>query len=108
MPTDDGGLLFEALTPLGFRVLVTRDRWALITTAKHPVMLRREAAVKSALESPDEIRESRADRQVLLFYKGEAAKRWTCGVVRRVGDEALLITTYPTDAIKEGVRVWPI
>lgn len=108
MTTDaGGGLLFEALTPLAFRVRVTPERWALITTAKHPVMLGREDAVKAALESPDEVRESRTDPQVLLFYKSEAVKRWTCGVVKRDGDEGFLITTYPTDAIKEGVRVWP-
>jgi hypothetical protein len=105
--TAPGGLLFEAKTPLGFRVRVTVQRWALVTTAKHPVMLGREDAVKAALESPDEIRESRTDPQVLLFYKSEAAKRWTCAVVKRVGDEGFLITTYPTDAIKEGIRAWP-
>ena len=45
--------------------------------------------------------------QVLLFYKAEATKRWTCAVVKRVAEGAFLITAYPTDAIKEGVRIWP-
>ncbi len=107
MATEGGELLFEPLTPLGFLVRVTRARWSLITNAKHPVMSGREDAVKAALESPDEIRESRTGRQVLLFYKTQAAKRWTCAVVKRVGDQGFLVTTYPTDAIKEGVRVWP-
>jgi len=31
-------ILFEALTPLGFWVRVTRGYWALIVTVKHPVM----------------------------------------------------------------------
>jgi hypothetical protein len=44
---------------------------------------------------------------VLLFYKAEAASRWTCAVVKRTNDEAFLVTAYPTDAIKEGDRVWP-
>ena len=34
--TDD--LLFEAATPVGLVVRVTRKRWELITTTKHPVM----------------------------------------------------------------------
>jgi hypothetical protein len=32
-------LLFEALTPLGFRVRVSRSYWDLIITVKHPVMV---------------------------------------------------------------------
>ena len=102
-----GELLFEAQTPLGFTVRVTRRRWLLITSAKHPVMAGREALAKGALEAPDEVRQSRSDPQVLLFYKGEASNRWTCAVAKRAEDSAFLITTYPTDAIKEGVRIWP-
>jgi len=44
---------------------------------------------------------------VLLFYKAEAPKRWTCAVVKRTQNEGFLVTAYPTDAIKEGVRIWP-
>jgi len=32
----------------------------------------------------------------VLFYKGEATKRWTCGVAKRLPDGAFLITVYPT------------
>jgi hypothetical protein len=105
--TDPDDLLLDALTPLGFWVRVTRRRWELITTAKHPVMAGREGLVRAALEEPDEVRQSRIDSQVLLFYKAEATKRWTCAVAKRVAEVAFLITAYPTDAIKEGVRIWP-
>jgi hypothetical protein len=86
---------------------VTRERWALIATVKHPVMAGQEASVKLALENPDEARQSRTDPKVLLFYKAEMPKHWTCAVVKRTNDEAFLVTAYPTDAIKEGVRIWP-
>jgi len=43
-------LLFAVTTPIGLRVRVTRERWELIVTAKHPVMAGREADVKAALE----------------------------------------------------------
>ena len=107
VPVDGNDLLFEAQTPLGFSVRVTADRWKLIVTAKHPAMAGREAFVKTALEAPDEVRQSRIDQQVLLFYKVEATKRWTCAVVKRRASSGFLITAYPTDAIKEGVRIWP-
>ena len=57
----DADVLFEVRTPLGFSVRVTRARWELITTAKHPVMAGRESSVRLALESPDEVRQSRTD-----------------------------------------------
>ena len=65
----DPELLFEVLTPLGFRVRVTRERWNLITSAKHPVMAGRDTIVKTTLESPEQVRQSRADPRVLLFYQ---------------------------------------
>jgi hypothetical protein len=37
----------------------------------------------------------------------EQAGRWACAVARRNDNGGFLITAYPTDAIKEGVRVWP-
>ena len=100
-------MLFEILTPLGFRVPVTKERWELIAKFKHPVMAGREERVKMALEDPDEARQSRTDPTVLLFYKAETIRRWTCAVVKRTGSEGLLITAYPTDAVKEGTRIWP-
>lgn len=76
----DADVLFEAQTPLGFSVRVTRARWQLIVTTKHPVMSGRDSSVKLALESPDEVRQSRSDAEVLLFYKTEAAR--TLGLCR--------------------------
>ena len=100
-------LLFEALTPLGVRVRVTHERWRLITTLKHPIMMGREDIVKATLENPEQIRQSRSDLQVLLFYRGEGSNRWVCAVAKRTNDDGFLITAYPTDAIKEGTRIWP-
>jgi hypothetical protein len=104
---DDTILLFAARTPLGFTVRVTRARWDLITALKHPVMAGHESAVKRALETPEEVRRSRGDPDVVLFYRAEAARRWTCAVAKRTNGEGFLITAYPTDAIKEGTRIWP-
>ena len=99
-------VLFEASTPLGFSVRVTRDYWELIVTIKHPVMRGHVAGVQDVLRTPDEIRRSRSDSAVFLFYQLERPGRWICAVVKRLNDEAFLITTYPTDSIREGERVW--
>ena len=103
----DPELYFEILTPLGFRVRVTHTRWRLITTVKHPVMQGREDAVQDTLAHPEQIRQSRSDPQVLLFYRGEGPQRWVCAVAKRDADQDFLITAYPTDAVKEGTPIWP-
>lgn len=103
-PPDE--LLFEVLTPLGFRVRVTRGYWELIVTVKHPVMAGHEIDVKEALENPSEIRRSRSDVNVYLFYKPERIGRWVCAVAKQLNGDGFLITAYLTDAIKEGELVW--
>ena len=100
-------VLFQVLTPLNFHVRVTRSYWEYIVTAKHPVMAGREDDVKEALQNPDEIRVSRSAPNVYLFYKSEKVNRWVCAVTKRLNGEGFLITTYPTDAIKEGTKIWP-
>jgi len=100
-------LFFEILTPLEFHVRVTESYWKLIVTVKHPIMNGREKQVKEILENPDEIRRSQSDTNVFLFYKLERHKRWICAITRRLNGDGFLITTYPTNAIKEGERIWP-
>jgi len=99
-------IFFEVDTPLGFSVRVTRDYWGLIVRVKHPVMLGREEDVQNTLREPDEIRRSRNDPAVHLFYRIEHPKRWICAVVKRLDGDGFLITTFPTDAVKEGERIW--
>jgi hypothetical protein len=61
--------------------------------------------VGAALADPDEIRRSRKDSNVLLFYSG-GSPRWICAVARRENGEGFLITAYPTDTIKAGEQIW--
>jgi hypothetical protein len=61
--------LFEAQTPLGFRVRLPRERWETIVAMKHPAMQGREQDVHSTLVLPEQIRQSRTDDSVFLFYR---------------------------------------
>jgi hypothetical protein len=105
--TPPSHLLFEVMTPLGFRVRVTRAYWEVITTIKHPVMAGHENDVKRTLAAPDEIRLSKSDPAVHLFYKAERAGRWVCAVAKRLNGDGFLVTAYPADVVKEGDRIWP-
>jgi hypothetical protein len=66
-----------------------------------------ESGVENVLETPDEIRQSKSDQAVYLFYAAQRSGRWLCAVAKRVDDHGFLLTAYPTDAIKEGVKIWP-
>jgi hypothetical protein len=102
----DEAILFEVETPLGFWVHTTVSYWELITTVKHPVMRGREADIQAVLASPDEVRLSKSDSQVYLFYRADGEKRWVCAVSKRLNGEGFLITAYRTGAIKEGMVIW--
>jgi len=101
------GLLFEVLTPLGFYVRVSRSYWNVIITVKHPAMAGHEKEVKSTLRNPEEIRRSKTDSSVYLFYKAQRKSRWVCAVTKRGEGEGFLVTAYPTDAVKIGEKIWP-
>jgi hypothetical protein len=101
-------ILFEVLTPLGFWVRVTKTYWEIIVTIKHPVMAGRELDMMDVLQHPSEIRQSKSDTMVYLFYRGERIGRWVCAVTKRLDGSGFLITAYLTDAIKVGERIWPM
>jgi len=65
---DDSMFLFDTQTPLGFRVHVSENYWNIIVTIKHPVMVNHLTEVIEAISDPDEVRQSRSDQKVYLFY----------------------------------------
>lgn len=98
-------LFFVVPTPLGFSVRTTHRYWPRLL-AKHPDLTGRETALQQSLASPDEIRRSRRDPHVLLFYR-RVDPYWLVAVIRRLNGDGFLITAYRTDTIKEGERLWP-
>jgi hypothetical protein len=102
----ESDILFEVSTLLGFRVHVTRGYWEFIVTVKHPVMRERATEVQDVLHTPDEVRQSLSDPAAFLFSRAEVPGHWSCAVTNQLNDAGFLITTYPTEAIKDGERVW--
>ena len=58
---------FEVKTPLGFVVRATEEYWQKLLV-KHPDLADLEELVEAALQFPDEIRESKRNSSVFLFY----------------------------------------
>ncbi len=92
---------FEILTPLNFTVRTSEEYWDKLIV-KHPDIADLEIEIQQALASPDEIRRSSRDPNVLLFYLVLKERRWVVAVARRLNGDGFLITAYQTDAIKEG------
>jgi hypothetical protein len=95
-------ILFEVSTLLGFRVRVTRAYWEFIVTMKHPVMRERATEVQDVLQNPDEVRQSRSDPMMFLFYLVEVPGRWLCVVIKCLNNYGFLITTIPPMRSKKG------
>lgn len=97
--------LFNTPTPLGFHVHCTVAYWQRKIVVDHPVMAGRVDAVVQALSKPVEVRLSRTDTSVYLFYTAHD-KRFVCAVARRTNGDGFLITAYPTDKMKVGEIIW--
>lgn len=98
-------LVIDVQTPLGFRATCSAEYWELIVTIKHPPMRDRIPDVVATLATPDEVRRSVNDPEVLLFHR-RVEPRYVCVVVRRGDDVGYVITAYPADRIKRGDLVW--
>ncbi|HIH21003.1 TPA: DUF4258 domain-containing protein [Candidatus Micrarchaeota archaeon] len=96
---------FEVTSKDGKKVRVTEAYWNFIITLKHPTMTGKENLAMKTLADPDEIRQSSRDKSVFLYYKKQDAY-WACVVCKHLNGEGFIITTYITDRIKEGNRVW--
>jgi hypothetical protein len=62
-------IMLQVVTPLGDRVILTRDRWREIIRYKHPALAGHESHLDECLRDPDLIRESAKDPDVHLYYR---------------------------------------
>ena len=96
--------LFEVVSKMGKKISTTKEYWDFIVTIKHPIMEGKEKEVQEALKEPDEVRKSKKDKSVYLYYKG--GKIITCVVCKHLNGAGFIITAYQTEKIKEGKLVW--
>ena len=97
-------IYFEITTPLRVKIRTTKQYWDYLINIKHKVMEGKKKIVKEVLFDPDEIRKSRTDKDVFLYYK--KIDKLYCVVTKHEGEEGFLITAYPTDKVKEGEVIW--
>jgi hypothetical protein len=101
----DSSYLFEIITPLGFPVRTTANYWLLVE-GKHPEVTGLQEATQECLRVPNQIRQSKKDRTIYLFYRSRPPYH-LCVVAKRLNNTGFVVTCYLTDKIKEGEKIWP-
>jgi hypothetical protein len=99
-------LLFSVSTPLGYRVVLSRDRWRGIIRYKHPALAGSQQAVRECLETPSLVRESVKDPGVHLYYAPSGQEHLCVVVAPADADERFVVTAYYTKNIKKGKELW--
>jgi hypothetical protein len=93
----------------GHSVRLTEERLAHIL--ERAEMAGMEDELERVLQMPTEVRVSRSDDNVKLFYEFYTRTRiggkWLCVVVKYLPSDAFVITAYLTDTLKAGETVWP-
>ena len=78
---------------------------------QHQELAGMEEEISRVLQTPAEVRVSRSDETVQLFYEYYAKTRvggkWLCVVVKYPRDDAFVVTAYLTDQLKPGESLWP-
>lgn len=101
-PTD---VYFEVETPLSVKIRTTKEYWKKIVTIKHPMIARYESQVKDSLKKPTEIRRSKQDPRVYLYYKN-IGNIYVCTVCDHINNKSgYIITAYLTKRIREGEKI---
>jgi hypothetical protein len=93
----------------GHSVRLTDERLAHIL--EHAEMAGMEDEIERVLQMPSEVRVSRSDDNVKLFYEfytqSRVGGKWLCVVVKYLLGDAFVVTAYLTDSLKAGETLWP-
>lgn len=77
---------------------------------QHPEMSGFEDAIVATLKFPTEVRLSRSDETVRLYYAfyphTAVGSKWLCVVVKYLAEDAFIVTAYLTDKLKAGETLW--
>ena len=99
----DGKIYFEVISSLGKKIRVTRNYWNKIIETKHRIMKGKENIIKATLQNPEQVRRSRKDLSVYLYYK-KIGDNYNCVVAKHLNGDGFIVTAYMTDRIKAGEK----
>ncbi len=92
----------------GLQIRLTDER--LTHILNHPELANMEFAISETLQNPEQVRVSRTDKSVILYYRyytqTVVKDKWLCVVVKNLINDAFILTAYLTDRIKKGEILW--
>lgn len=91
--------IIEIIDRFGNKISLTRERWNHILKHEIPGL----RALKQCLRDPEEVRKSRKDPDIRLYYK-KLQEKHLCVVLHSKQD--FIITAYKTYSKKPGDIVW--
>lgn len=97
--------VFEVTSKLGRKIRMSKAHWEYIVGIKHPSMRGMHEFVKRALTEPIEIRRSKRDPTVHLFYGRSGGRLLCCTVAKFLNGEGFVITAYLTGRMV-GDSIW--
>ena len=99
---------FEITSETGKRIRTTKGYWEMITKQKHPIIEELETEVKETIKSPNEVRQSRKDNSIHLYYKRYPTlkNRFICVLIKCLNKNGFVVSAYLADNVKKGEVVW--
>ena len=92
----------------GRRIRMTEERWHHILS--HSEMMGQEEKIKETIGEPELLMRSKHDSRVELYYRfyvqTPATEKYLLVAVKVTDEEGFVITSFFTDKIKKGERVW--
>lgn len=99
--------LFEVEDVFGKKIRTTKAYWAYISETKHRVLKNKLSVVIQTLKEASEVRRSREDSKVLLYYR-KINRHYLCVVAKHLNDEGFVVTAYITGkSRRKGESLWP-
>lgn len=100
-------VVFRVASPLGYFVVLTRNRWREIVRFKHPAIKNYQDEAKQCVSQPDLIRASEKDPDVHLHYlQMESGKHMCVVVAPGESEDRFVVTAYLANRIKQGNELW--
>lgn len=96
---------FQVVSKLKRRIRISKSYWDYVVNVKHPSLRGMEDLVKKSLAEPIEVRRSKRDSSVHLFYGHFEAKLLCCTVVKFLNGDGFIITAYLTRRMV-GDSIW--
>jgi len=84
-------IYFEVTSKMGKKIRTTETYWNKLINEKHPRMRGMEKLIQESLKNPLQIRRSKVDQSIFLYYK-EWGDYFLCVVVRHLNGDGYIVT----------------